>query len=328
MRPPRRHGLRALAVALCVAAVTSACSSAEDKGDFALLGDGGGGGGGGGTESVTLIQQPWVDLQAQNEIAKQILEDLGYSVRVNEVSVELGARAIASGDADAYLGNWWPSQEPTYGELIDGGDVVVDSTILEGTEYSPVVPGDTAEELGIKSLADLDQHADAFGRRIYGIEAGAPGNETIQKAIDEDAYGLGDWKLVESGTPAMLAQAEKAQSAGQPIVFLGWSPHWMTVQFKTVFLEDPEGVWGGAGEIRTVSRAGFAEENPNIATFLKQLSFTTDEAGQFYYDHDKEGKSLSDIASAWIEANPEKVGEFLQGVKSSDGQDAESVIGA
>lgn len=52
----------------------------------------------------------------------------------------------------------------------------------------------------------------------------------------------------------MLTQVEKASSSGQPIVFLGWSPHWMTVQFKATFLEDPDGVWGGAGEIRTVSR--------------------------------------------------------------------------
>ncbi|MBT0769267.1 ABC transporter substrate-binding protein [Kineosporia sp. J2-2] len=307
-----------------MAAVTAGCSSAEDKGDFALIG--GGGGGEDGSESVTLIQQPWVDLQVENEISKQILEDLGYSVKVNEVSVELGAQAVSTGDADAYLGNWWPSQEPTYGDLIDSGDVVVDSTILEGTEYAPAVPGDVAQRLGISSLADLAEHGDEFGHKIYGIEAGSPGNETIQDAIDDDAYGLGDWKLVESGTAAMLAQVEKAEKAGDAIVFLGWSPHWMTVQFKATFLEDPDKVWGGAGTIRTVSRKGWSDDNPNIATFLKNLTFTTDEAGQFYYDHDKESKSLSDIAAAWIEANPDQVSAFLEGVKSSDGQDAESVI--
>ena len=327
MKPPgRRRGLRMLALALCLAAATTACSSAADKGDFALVADGGGGGGDSSAQSVTLIQQPWVDLQVENEISKQILEKLGYSVRVNEVSVELGAQALSTGDADAYLGNWWPSQEPTFGDLIDKGDVVVDSTILKGTEYAPAVPGDTAQKLGIKSLADLSAHADEFGRRIYGIEPGSPGNETIQKAIDDDAYGLGGWKLVASGTPAMLTQVEKDQSSGTPIVFLGWSPHWMTVQFKATFLEDPDKVWGGAGTIRTISRKGWAQDNPDIARFLKNLTFTTDEAGQFYYDHDKSSKSLEQIAQAWISANPDQVKTFLQGVKSSDGQDAESVI--
>jgi len=325
MRLPAKNRLRVLALALSVTALTAACSSSSDTGDFASSG-GDSDGDGANSESVTLIQQPWVDLQVENEISKQILEDLGYSVTVNEVSVELGAQAMSTGDADAYLGNWWPSQEPTFGDLIDSGDVVVDSTLLTGTEYAPAVPGDVAKDLDISSLADLDEHADAFDHKIYGIEAGSPGNETIQDAIDDDAYGLGDWELVASGTAAMLTQVEKAEKAGDAIVFLGWSPHWMTVQFDTVFLDDPDGVWGGAGEIRTISRKGWADDNPNIATFLSNLTFSTDEAGQFYYDHDKDDTSLEDIASAWIEDNPDKVTAFLDGVQSSDGQDAASVI--
>jgi glycine betaine/proline transport system substrate-binding protein len=124
----------------------------------------------------------------------------------------------------------------------------------------------------------------------------------------------------------MLAQVEKAEKDGDPIVFLAWSPHWMTVQFKTVFLDDPDGVWGGAGAIRTVTRAGFAEDAPDINTFLENVTFTPEEAGQFYFDHDKSGMELSDIASEWIEANPDKVESFLAGVKSSDGEDAASVV--
>jgi glycine betaine/proline transport system substrate-binding protein len=314
--------LRIGAAAASLAVLVSACASADEKGgDFAAADAGGG------ADSVTLIEQPWVDLQVENEISKQLLERLGYTVEVDSVSVELGAQALSTGDADAYLGNWWPSQEPTYGSLIESGQIeVVNDALLTGTEYAPAVPGDVAEELGVTSLADLDEHAEAFGHKIYGIEPGSPGNETIQKAIDADAYGLGDWTLVESGTPAMLAQVEKAEKDGDAIVFLAWSPHWMTVQFKTVFLDDPEGVWGGAGAIRTVARAGYAEEAPDISTLLGNLTFTPEEAGQFYFDHDKSGMELSEIASQWIEANPEKVKSFLAGVKSADGEEAEAVI--
>jgi glycine betaine/proline transport system substrate-binding protein len=324
MRAIRKRSLFRLAAAVSLTVLATACSSAADKGDFALSEDDDSASGGG--TSVTLVEQPWVDLQAENEISKQLLTKLGYSVKVDSVSVELGAQALSTGDADAYLGNWWPSQQPTYGKLIDGKKVDVTSTLMKGTEYAPAVAGETASKLGIKSLADLDQHAAAFGRKIYGIEAGSPGNETIQKAIDDDAYGLGDWKLVASGTPAMLAQVEKYTATGKPIVFLGWSPHWMTVQFKTVFLADPDKVWGGAGEIRTVTRSGFAESSPQIDTFLGNLTFDTDEAGQFYFDHDKKKMELSDIASKWIAANPDKVKSFLAGVQSADGKPAESVI--
>ncbi len=100
----------------------------------------------------------------------------------------------------------------------------------------------------------------------------------------------------------------------------------MTVQFKTVFLEDPEKVWGGAGEIRSITRAGFGTESPQITKFLSNLKFTTDEAGQFYYDHDKKNLELSAIAEAWITANPDKVKAFVAGVESADGKPAESVV--
>jgi glycine betaine/proline transport system substrate-binding protein len=314
------HRARLAVVAtLGLSAVLTGCASDADSGDddFASSSTGGG------TDSVVLAEQPWVDLQVENEIAVQVLGQLGYDASIKKnLSVENAASALGTGDVDAYLGNWWPSQEPTFGELIDGGDVDVVSTLVTGTEYAPAVPGDVSEELGVTSLADLDEHADEFGRKIYGIEAGSPGNETIQAAIDADAYGLGDWELVASGTPAMLAQVEKSQKDGDPIVFLAWSPHWMTVQFDTVFLEDPEKVWGGAGEIRTVTRAGFADDNPEIQQFLSNLTFTTDQAGEFYYAHDKEDQDLADIAAAWIEENPDVVADFLEGVEDADGEPA------
>jgi glycine betaine/proline transport system substrate-binding protein len=323
-RPTRFHSLFLAVAATSVIALTAACASGSDKGgDFAAADNSGGASKG---TSVTLVEQPWVDLQVENEISKQLLTKLGYNVKVDNVSVELGAQALSTGDADAYLGNWWPSQKPTYGSLIDGGKVDVASTLMTGTEYAPAVPGDVATKYGISSLADLDKHGKEFDHKIYGIEPGSPGNETIQKAIDADAYGLGDWKLVESGTPAMLAQVEKSEKDHKAIVFLAWSPHWMTVQFKTVFLKDPKHVWGGAGEIRTVTRAGFASSSPDITKFLSNETFSTDEAGQFYFDHDKSKKSLSEIASAWITANPDKVKTFIAGVKSAKGQAAESVI--
>lgn len=325
-RTTTRRGARlAVVAALGLSAVLSGCASSSDADDDGFASSASGGG----TDSVVFAEQPWVDLQVENEIAVQVLQQIGYDASIKKnLSVENAASALGTGDIDAYLGNWWPSQEPTFGDLIDGGEVDVVSTMVTGTEYAPAVPGDVAKDLGISSLADLDEHADEFGRKIYGIEAGSPGNETIQAAIDADAYGLGDWELVASGTPAMLAQVEKSEKAGEPIVFLAWSPHWMTVQFDTVFLEDPEKVWGGAGEIRTVTRSGFADDNPDIEKFIANLTFTTDQAGEFYYAHDKDGQDLSDIAAAWIEANPDIVASFLEGVNDADGKPAAKAFAA
>ena len=58
------------------------------------------------------------------------------------------------------------------------------------------MPTKAAEELGVADFKDLAAHGDAFGDKIYGIETGAPANQSLQKMIDADDFGLGKWKLV------------------------------------------------------------------------------------------------------------------------------------
>jgi glycine betaine/proline transport system substrate-binding protein len=276
--------------------------------------------------TIRFVQQPWSDLVVETEIAMQILDQLGYSATTQEVSVPLAAQALATGQADAYLGNWWPSQESVFGEYIQNDEVEVIGQILDGTQYSPAVPAYVVEELGVRSFADLDAHAATFGRKIYGIEPGAPANDTIQKAIDADAYGLGDWKLVASSTEAMLAEVSRRAKRGQPVVFLGWSPHWMTLEWNLTFLDDPQDVWPGAGEIRTLARAGLMDEDPNAVRFLSQIVVDAEAASKFIRGLDKEGKSAEVLAREWIDNNPRTLEQWLQGVESVDGEPAADVL--
>ena len=56
--------------------------------------------------------------------------------------------------------------------------------------------------------------ADRFGRRIYGIEPGNDGNRLVRTMIERDAFGLGEWRLVESSEPGMLTQVARVERAG------------------------------------------------------------------------------------------------------------------
>lgn len=288
-------------------------------------GAGGGFGSGGGAETtVTLAQQPWEDLMVENQIASQVLKEAGYDIEIEDLSVPLTAQALSKGDADAYLGNWWPSQKEVFSDPIDKGDVEVLSTLVTGVTYEPAVPKYVAEEYDVTSLADLEANAGKFDSEILGIEPGTPGNNSIQKAIDEDAYGLGDFKLVESSTPAMLAEVEKRAKQKKPVVFLGWEPHWMNIEWDLVYLDDPEDVWPGAGEIRTATRTGFQDENPNVARFLSQMKIDRETASDWVYSVSQEDKSAADVAGAWIEENPDQVRKWLKGVETVEGEPAEA----
>src|SRR5918993_255782 len=86
------------------------------------------------------------------------------------------------------------------------------SVILEGLGYEPsatvlAVPSYLAEE-GLKDFADIAKFKDKLDGKIYGIEPGNDGNRLIQKMIDEGAFGLKGFEVVESSEQGMLAQVE------------------------------------------------------------------------------------------------------------------------
>jgi glycine betaine/proline transport system substrate-binding protein len=281
---------------------------------------------GGGSHSVRLVQQPWEDLVVENQIVSDIVSKLGYKPSIQDVSVPLGAQALSTGKADAYLGNWWPSQQPVYGKLIDAKSVDVAGTLLTGTEYAPGIPGDQAAKLHITSLADLASHAALFHKEILGIEPGTPGNQYILDAIKKNAYGLGSWKLVQSSTEAMLAEVTRRVAKNQPVVFLAWKPHWMVVKWKVTFLADPQHVWPGAGQIRVVTRSGLQSDDPNLVKFLSQLKTDPATASTWIDEYDNQKKPAKDIASAWISANQATVKSWLAGVKTVDGKDGVAAV--
>ncbi|MFC7328906.1 ABC transporter substrate-binding protein [Marinactinospora rubrisoli] len=306
---------RVLATSLAALSALTVAACSEPEGGF--------GAAAGSDTEITLVEQPWEDLMVENAIVGRLLTELGYDVSVEELSVPLGAQALSTGEADAYLGNWWPSQEDVFAEYIDAGSVEVLGTLVTGSSFEPAVPRYVAERLDVTSLADLAPNAAEFGNEILGIEAGTPGNQSIQNAIDGDAYGLGDWNLVESSTPAMLAEVEQRVAAEQPVVFLAWEPHWMNVEWDLVYLDDPEEAWPGAGEIRVATRENFEADNPNVARLLSQMTVDGETASDWVYAVSQENTPADDVARAWIADNPDTVGTWLEGVETVDGEPAE-----
>ena len=112
--------------------------------------------------SVTLIEQPWVDLQVENEIAQAVAREAGLQGQGRHRSRSRSAQqALASGETPTRISATGGRRKsrPTQSLIDDGKVDVVNEELLTGTEYAPAVPGDVAEELGITSLADLDEHA-------------------------------------------------------------------------------------------------------------------------------------------------------------------------
>lgn len=270
-------------------------------------------------DTVEFAHAPWPGLTVKTEVATQILEAAGYDTNTSELAVPAAAQAVSQGDMHAWLGQWMPSQEPAWADFMDDGSVTQAAVNLSGTTYIPAVPQYVADDMGITSFADLDEHAEEFGNRFLGIEAGNPGNQYIQDAIDQDAYGLGDWEVVTSSTSAMLTEVGNAIDNQEPVAFLGWKPHWMTVAYDLHFLEDPQDVWPGAGEVHTVLNTEFMENNPNAATFLEQIQVELQTQSDWIFEFGRENRPADEVATEWLSGNLDTVEPWLEGVQARDG---------
>ncbi|TWI57556.1 glycine betaine/proline transport system substrate-binding protein [Pseudomonas duriflava] len=271
--------------------------------------------------TVKLADPGWSDIATTNAITGFLLKSLGYDSKVETLSVPIIFGGLKDGQIDAFLGNWMPAQQSYYDQFVKSGQVTDLHENLTGTQFTLAVP-QYVWEAGVKDLSDLAKHADKFNDRIYGIGSGAPGNQSIQKMIDGNEFNLGKWQLVESSEQAMLAQVGRAVKRNQWIVFLGWTPHPMNVNYEMKYLTGGEKYFGEEGTVHTLTRKGYAEQCPNVAKLLSNLTFTL-EIENSIMNAALEKKASYDVAARdWIKAHPQVMEPWLRGVKAKDGTDA------
>jgi glycine betaine/proline transport system substrate-binding protein len=259
----RRFGiLFALSIAAFV--VLAACGD-DDNGDA-----NGGGNGAGGNINITYIPG-WPDAVSTSNLWKVLLEEKGYTVQLTALDVAPAFAGIAGGDVDVYLSSWLPHTHGVYTEEF-GSDVELISSWYSPAGLFLTVPS----YVPVDSLADLADNAALFDNTIVGIEAGA-GMMGILANDVMPAYGLEGWNLLESSTPAMLAELERAIAAQENVVVTLWSPGWWYGEFDLKNLADPEGAWGDPDQLTIVARAGFAADFPEVAQWWSNWSMTDEQ---------------------------------------------------
>ncbi len=281
-------------------------------------------------ETVTFSDVGWTDITATTAATTVVLEALGYETETLVLSVPVTYTSLAEGDVDVFLGNWMPTMEADIAPYREEGTVETIRANLEGAKYT-LATNAAGAALGIADFADVAEHADALDREIYGIEPGNDGNRLIMDMISENAFGLGDaeFEVVESSEQGMLAQVERASDRDEPIVFLGWEPHPMNANFDLTYLTGGDDWFGpdlGGATVYTNTRAGFAEECPNLGAFLNNLEFSLAMENEIMGAILNEGEDPRDAARAWMAENPDAVMGWLDGVTTIDGGDAEAEV--
>jgi len=266
---------------------------------------------------VRFADVGWTDITVTTAVTRLVLSEQGYRTKVERLSVPDTYKALAEKRIDVFLGNWMPSMAADIKPYADDGRVQTVRANLEGAKYTLAVP-QYAYDAGLKSFADIAKFKEQLGGKIYGIEPGNDGNQLIRRMIAEKAFGLGDFRLVESSEADMLASVRRAGALKQPIVFLGWEPHPMNTRLQMRYLEGGDAYFGpnyGGATVYTNVRAGYLDECPNVAQLLRNLKFDLPMENRLMDAVLNERSNPRQAAKDWLQANPQVRDAWLKGVQ-------------
>mgnify|MGYP003384852114 FL=1 len=281
-------------------------------------------------ETVRFADVGWTDITATTALSSVVLESIGYKTKTQVLSVPITYKSLENKDIDVFLGNWMPTMEADIKPYLENGSVESIKKNLEGAKYTLAVPK-AVYDAGVKTFADIAKFADKFDNRIYGIEPGNDGNRLIQSMIDQNAFGLKGFDVIESSEAGMLSQVKRQTRRNKWIVFLGWEPHPMNSNFELAYLEGGDDFFGpnlGGANIHTNVRKNYTAECKNVGQFLNNLTFTLEMENEVMAAILDAGKKPNVAAKEWIKKNPTILDAWLKDVTTLDGQPALAVASA
>lgn len=246
----------------------------------------------------------WACANANSHMLKVLLEEK-FDVEINLRDMDAGLlwQSLATSDIDFMVTAWLPgTHEAYYAELKD--EIVDLGPLYEGAAIGLVVP----EYVTIDSIEELNENADKFNGQIVGIDAGAGIMGAATQALSD--YDMSNMNLITSSDAAMTAELKAAYENEEWVVVTGWAPHWKFGTFDLKFLEDPKQSFGGEETINSITRLGFADDYPEINTFLSNYSLSTADFGALIASLEEQGDNIEG-AKAWIAENSELVDSWF-----------------
>ncbi|MER6216317.1 ABC transporter permease/substrate binding protein [Streptomyces sp. NPDC001674] len=254
--------------------------------------------------TVSLGYIPWDEGIASTFLWKELLEQHGFKVDARQLEAGALYTGLAGGGIDFQTDSWLPVTHAQYWQKY--GNKLEDL----GSWYGP-----TSLELSVpsyvkdvRSLADLKGKSGQFKGRIIGIEPSA-GEMSILKDKVLKEYGLdGEYQVVDGSTPGMLAELKRSYEKKEPVAVVLWSPHWAYSSYELTKLQDPKGAWGKGDGIHTLARKGFAEDEPEVARWLREFKLTEQQLTGLEAKIQQAGKGKEQQAvRTWLKENPDAV---------------------
>lgn len=271
-------------------------------------------------KTVSMARATWDTGWFQAEIFKQLLEELGYEVadpktQDNQVFYQLAA----AGHIDLWANGWFPLHNSFIEkENIQGRVEAVGYEVKSGALQGYLVDKKTADNLGIKSLADLRDpklamvfDVDGNGKAdLIGCNLGWGCELVIEHHLD--VYDLRDTvEHVQGDYSPLMAETVARYKSGKPILFYTWTPNWtigalipgkdvvwiqvpfpslpkgqedlkdqITIKGVTGCGSDPCAMGFPPNDIRIVANRKFLEQNLDVKRLLELVEIPLDDISE------------------------------------------------
>jgi glycine betaine/proline transport system substrate-binding protein len=283
-------------------------------------------------DPIKIALFDWTSVNLNAKILGAVLEELGYTVEYPTADyLSSLSTGLTNGDLTVGMEFW----DTTAGEAM----IASDATGL--TERLGALGPKAKEEwwypLYMKEkcpgLPNWEALKDPACAAAFSTPETAPngrylgGPVTWEGFDDERVEALGlPFTVLHAGTDgAMFAELESAYQRKAPVMLWIYSPHWAPAKYEGEWVEFPEyttecyndASWGSNpemkydcgkpfGEIWKYGWAGMKDKWPVAYNVAKNYQLSSDELNAMSGEVDLDGKSIEDVAAAWVAANTAK----------------------
>jgi glycine betaine/proline transport system substrate-binding protein len=278
------------------------------------------------TDPIKIALFDWTSVNLNAKILGGILEKLGYSVEYPTADyLSSLTTGLTNGDLTVGMEFW----DTTAGEAMKASDATGQTEKLG--KLGPKAKEEWWYPLYMKEkcpgLPDYKALLEPACAAAFSTPDTAPkgrylgGPVTWEGFDDERVAALKlPFTVIHAGTDgAMFAELDSAYQRKAPIMLWIYSPHWAPAKYQGEWVQFPEyeaacytdPKWGvnpdakydcgkPHGEIWKYSWAGMKEKWPGAYKVAKAYTIDTAELNKMRGEVDLDGKSLDDVAAAWV----------------------------
>src|SRR5699024_8574739 len=144
-------------------------------------------------------------------------------------------------------------------------------------------------------------------------DAGAGLAQTTNNEV-MPGYGLEDeYEHQESSEGVMITELDAAYQNEEDVVVTLWGPHWTYAEYDLKRLEDPEGLYGEAEELRAIARYGLRDDDAQVVEWIENFMMDEEQLAELSGLIEDEESDLdpNEAARQWIDENQDVVDEWV-----------------